>query len=564
MTQSRLRRILQARLPPLRRWSAHLLFAAVVWPGLTILGTAWALMTIPYYAVPYRDALLAGAAGALLRMPDMLLAGAIVFGFSGFIFRRFGAEPQLGRVAGLRLMLEPLVTFVIIAIGIALWYPAVLSRPLFQLLGFLPVAALLTLLAVLGVAGVLATGRRGMRLRLASVLFVVGLLSPGPLWFRARVETAFGAPPAAILLGVDSISHADDVRPLAEWVKAAGGTWYERAVTPGLFTNAVWTSILTMQPVREHRVFHTFKRLNGESALLRAATSKGYRTVASFSDQLTAAPGSTAGFDENQSGPVGWRQLLLPIVADNSILVPVIGAALPRPWPGAAPSNEAGTFTYDLGREVRQLLRAGRAGQPTLVASHLTYVHLPAYPSSLELSPAEFRSVLKAPAAMIHDRTFDWQDLDRPGDPVPLNAWKIRRVQLVIQREVADARYLEQGGQLILFSDHGSRNSLNTETFHDVRYHHVVLATFGVQPRCPKEPISLIDVARLLGLSDVMAEPSVEFVLTPPGLWPALVQTARLRWSGEVDLDEALLAQVFADMRRYEPWPKSAVPCSQK
>src|SRR5688572_6183245 len=555
MKLSRLRRVLLEPVT-IRRCGAHVIFASVVWPVLTIAGAAYSLKRMPYYTVSWREAFLASAGGLVIRLPDLILVGLVFFGLSAFIFRRFAVESRPGRLATVRLFLEPMVTFVAACMGIALWYPGVLSQALFLPLDFLPVAWLLLVLAAIVAVGVMVTGRRGRRLRLGSALFAVGLLSPGPLWLRTVIEPAFGAPPTAILLGVDSISLADDLTPLTNWVTADGGTWYERAVTPGLFTNAVWTSILAQQPVRTHRIFHTFQRMRAEDAvLLHDARRQGYRTIGMFSDQLTAAPGPTAGFDENRSGPMGWRQLLLPMVANNSLLVPVIGSALPRPWPGASQSNEGGTFTYDLGREVRSLLRAGEDGQRTFVAGHLTYVHLPVYPSVLEMSAAEFQAVLRTPANLVRDRTIDWQDLDRQGDQVPLNSWKIHRVQSVIQREVADAGYLQQGGQLILFSDHGSRNSLNIENFQDDRYHHVVLATFGVPPRCPKEPVSLIDIGRLFGFSEVRAEPTVEFVFAAADQWPALFSSARFRWSGQVDLDEALLAQVFGGLRKHTPWP---------
>ena len=561
MTHSRIHRLLHTPVPvpQIRRWSAHVIFAAIAWPCLTTLGTAFALAMMPYYAVSLGQALLAGAAGTLLRLPDMILVGAIFFGLSGFIFSRLGAEPRAGRGGAARLFLEPVVTFVIGCFGIAVWYPAVLSQPLFELFATLPVAGLLLLLAALGLVGVVVTGRSGMRMKLAAALFAVGLLSPGPQWLRARIEPFFGAAPSVVLLGVDSISHSDDIAPLADWVKAGGGTWYERAVTPGLFTNAVWTSILTMRPVREHGVFHGFQRVQrADATLLHTARSRGYRTIAHFTDQLTAAVGSSAGFDEDHSGPVGWRQVLLPMVANSSVLVPVLGPALPRPWPGASPSNEAGTFTYDVRREVRQILRAGAKGERTFVAAHLTYTHLPAYPGSLEMSMTEIKAVLRAPAWTVRDRTIDWQDVDGPDDPLPLNQWKIRRLQTVIQREVSDAQFLQQGGQLVLFSDHGSRRSVTLDNFKDHRYHHVLLATFGLAPRCPAEPISLIDIGGLMGFSDSRAEPTLEFTFAGPEQWPELFRTARLRWSGDVDLDETLLAQVFVGLRRHTPWPVAA------
>jgi hypothetical protein len=563
MTLSRLRRVLFEPVP-IYRWTAHVIFACVVWPVLTIACTAYSLKRMPYYSVSWREAFLAGAAGTVIRLPDLILTGAIFFGLSAFIFSRFAVESRPGRIATMRLFLEPVVTFVAACIGIAVWYPGVLNQPLFLPLDFLPVAWLLLLMGAVVAVGVVVTGRRGRRLRLALAIFAVCLLSPAPLWLRATIEPMFGAAPTALLLGVDSISHTDDLTPVTNWVSADGGTWYERAVTPGLFTNAVWTSILTQQPIRTHGVFHTFQRMRAEDAvLLHDAQRQGYRTIGMFSDQLTAAPGSTAGFDENRSGPMGWRQLLLPMVANSSLLVPVIGSALPRPWPGASPSNEAGTFTYDLGREIRSVLHAGEDGQRTFVSAHLTYVHLPAYPSVLELSPAEFKAVMMAPANAVRDRTIDWQDKDLPDDPVPLNHWKVRRVQTVIQREMDRSGYLKNGGRLVLFSDHGSRVSLNYDTFGDARYHHVMLATFGVPPSCPNEPISLIDIGRLLGFSNVHAEPTLEFAFPEPGTWPVFVTTVKLRWSGQVDMDERLTAQVFATLRRLDPWPKPVVPCPQ-
>jgi hypothetical protein len=562
MPLSRVRRVLLEPVP-IYRWTAHAIFACVVWPVLTIACTAYSLKRMPYYSVTWPQAFQAATVGTVIRLPDLILTGAIFFGLSAFIFRRYAVESRPGRRAKVRLFLEPVVTFVGTCVCIAVWYPGVLSQPLFLPLDFLPVYWLLLLMAAVVAVGIVITGRRGRRVRLAIALFAVGLLSPGPLWLRTVVERAFGDPPTAILLGVDSISFSDDLTPVANWVRADGGTWYDRAVTPGLFTNAVWTSILTQQPIRTHRIYHTFQRMRAEDAvLLHDARRQGYRTIGMFYDQLTAAPGPTAGFDENRSGPMGWRQLLLPMVANSSLIVPVIGSAFPRPWPGASPSNEAGTFTYDLSREIRSLLRAGKDGQRTFVAGHLTYVHLPVYPSVLELSPAEFKAVLMAPASSVRDRTIDWQDKDQPDDPVPLNHWKMRRVQTVIQHEVTNSGYLKGGGHLVLFSDHGSRVSLNYETFGDERYHHVLLATFGLPPRCPAEPISLIDIGRLLGFSDIHAEPALEFAFPEPGTWPVFFSTVKLQWSGPVDMDEKLSAQVFAGLRKHDPWP-NAPRCAQ-
>jgi hypothetical protein len=283
-----------------------------------------------------------------------------------------------------------------------------------------------------------------------------------------------------------------------------------------------------------------------------------------FPDQLSSAVGSSAGFEEDRSGPIGWRQLLLPVVANNSFLLPVLRPALPRLWPAGSQPNEAGTFTYDVRREIRAILRAGHSGQRTLVAAHLTYTHLPAYPASLDLSAAEIWRLARAPAGTIRDRSLDWQDVDRPGDPLHLLRWKVDHLQRVIHAEVSAAQYLERGGQLVVFSDHGNRAGMTVENFTDERYHHVVLATFGVPPGCPQHPVSLIDIGSLVGLSDESAEPSVEFVLSAPEQWPALVASARLRWAGDVDLDPGLLGGIFTGLRRHEPWPDQRAGANQR
>jgi hypothetical protein len=414
------------------------------------------------------------------------------------------------------------------------------------------------------VAGAWWTGRRGRRVALAAALLLAGLLAPLPLHVRSWVDVRRGTPPTIAVVGLDSISHADSIDGLRDWTLRRQGTWYERAVAPGLLTNAVWASILTMTPVREHGVFHTFQPLAAEtSPLLGAARAKGYRTIGIFPDQLTSAPGAEAGFDDqSRSGPVGWRQILLPIVANNSVLVPLVRPLLPAWWPSAITPNQAATYTYDLRRDVRAILRAGRAGERTLVAGHLTYLHLPAYPRSTDLTWPQLRRVALAPAGAIRDRIFDWQDRDRPEDPIALRAWKTARLLEVVSSEADRSDVLAAGSALVLFSDHGDRAGLNTDTFVRDQYHHVVLATFGLPPRCPSDPISLIDIGALAGLTEVRGEPVVEFVVAPPVMWPRLVGTADLRWSGRVTLDPALLAQVFADLRRHDPWPDTARLCS--
>jgi len=548
----------------LNRAAAHLLFAAILWPLLTVLGSTLSLLRLPYYAVPAKQAIAAALVGLALNSGDMVAAGVLCFGLSWAIFRRFGRPEERGRLPAARLAIEPLLMFIAVICGVSLWYPAILSEPIFSALGELPAGALVALLAAVVALGAGATGRPGARLRLAALLLAVGVVSPTAAFARASLEGAWGEPPRVVVLGIDSLSYGDALGPFRNWVEAESGTWYERAVTPGLITNAVWTSILTMEPVRTHRVFHTFQRLpeGGATAFMAAARARGYQTVSFFPDQSTCAVGSQAGFDQDRSGPVGWRQVLLPIVANSSFLVPIVRPALPRVWPSPSAANQAGSFTYDVRRDIRAIFSAGVTGRQTLVAAHLTYLHLPAFPRSADLSWAEIRRIARAPARVMRDRGFDWQDVGLPTDPVPLREWKLAFLRRTIESELRATRYLAKGGQLVLFSDHGHRAGLTLENFADARYYHVLLATFGVPARRQSEPVSLVDIGSLLGFSNGRTEPAVEFALAPSAMWPTLVNSARLRWSGGVDLDAGLLAQISKDMRRDVPWPgvMGAVP----
>jgi hypothetical protein len=540
------------------RLSAHVVFATLMWPALTVLGTTITLMNQPYFSVADSVAFQAAVAGLAFSLPEMVLAGTIVFGISGFIFSRLGPEMHGRRFGFARLGLEPLLAFSGVVAGTAISYPALLSGPLLMPLSRLPAVAVIALLMGAVALGGLFAARSGKRLRLAIALIVLGVLSPVPMMMRAGLERFIGHPSDVVVLGLDSLSHHDDIASLKTWTNARHGTWYEYAVAPGLLTNAVWSSILTMTPVSAHHVFHTFERLTAPSTFLAAARAKGYHTVSVFPDQLTCAVGSRAGFDDDRSGPVGWRQLLLPIVANNSFLVPIVKPVFPRVWPMTSPPNLAGTFTYDVRREIRGILRAGSSGRRTLVAAHLTYTHLAAYPSSLDLSWADLRDVARAPARLLVDRSFDWQDVDRPTDPIQLQRWKLNFLQTVIRDEVESARFLESQRELVIFSDHGHRRGLSDESFRDERYFRVLLATFGRPARCPERPVSLIDIGALLGFSESRAEPVVEFAMAPPNIWPDLIKSAQFRWAGDVDLDEGLLAQVFAGLLRHKPWAGSA------
>ena len=538
------------------RLATHALLVSLAWPLLIVVAASAEATRLPYYSVTWLQALQATLVGTALISTDVVIAGIVFCLLSVFIFGRFGRTAP-GKAHAL---CEPLLLFVALGWGASLWYPSLLTHLLFAPLGNCPVWLATLIAGSIVVGGASLIGQRHKRLALVVVLLSAGIAAPAPALLAERIRLASYETPALVVLGLDSISHTDDVSRLREWTQEQGGTWYTRAVTPGLLTNSVWASVVTLTPVREHGVFHTFQSLgSNEPRLLQAARAQGYHTVSFFPDQLTCAIGSEAGFDEDRSGPVGWRQLILPLVQNASVLIPLWKPALPRISSMAAPPNQGGTFTYSLRRDIREILRSGSKRRRVFAAAHLTYLHLPTYPRYVDLSWSGIRKVATAPAASIRDRSFDWQDRDRPSDPVPLRAWKLNTLQRIVTEEVSSSGLLERGGRLLVFSDHGDRVGLSADTFKDPRFHHVILTTFNLPPRSPEQPVSLIDIASLTGLIDerLVAEPAVEFVLAPPQIWPTLVSTARLHWSGTVSLDPLKLATILKGLMRHEPWPAS-------
>jgi hypothetical protein len=367
--------------------------------------------------------------------------------------------------------------------------------------------------------------------------------------------------PQAVLLGIDSVSLSDNLSHLERWTKEKGGTWYSKAVSPGLLTNAVWSSILLMKPVREHGVFHTFQSGpdNSGSSLVTEARKQGYYTVSVFPDQLTCWVGSDFTFDKNRSGPVGWRQLATNLFANASILLPLVKPILPWFPIFSVPPNHAGSFTYSIEREFNEIFCQSSPGQPTLVVGHSTYLHVPAYPLYLDLSWEECKRVLRSPAFQLNDRSFNWQDQDQLNDVIPLRQWKLRHVQTVLTASIERSRFLERGGKMILLSDHGDRAGISSENFQEERFHNVMFATFNLPARQQDIPISTIDSGSLLGLVQrAPFDPVVEFALGEPSEWPPLVHSAQLTWNGRVYLNQKLLTVIFERLQGHRPWENLA------
>jgi hypothetical protein len=545
-----------------RRLVIHALMILGLWPLASLLMAAVEIRELPYYAVSPAQALLGAAAGVAILAPDFLAVGLLALAVSSGCFGALAALGLLPATSRRALAAEPVVLFLAAYFGLAACYPAVLAHPVLTFARTLPVLPVTAGLGCVVAASAIACagGWRGMVV--AAVTLAIGIALPQPVAHR-RAGAASGPGRAPlVVLGLDSLSHDDDLGALRQLGEHHGGTWYTHAVSPGLLTNAVWTSILLERPVREHGIFHTFQSFPAAAdTLVSRARAAGLRSVSVFPDQITCAVGSQAGFDEDRSGPVGWRQLATQLVGNASLLLPVVRPMLPLRGLSAVPSNHAGTFTYDVDRELDGILGEGELGGRALVVAHLTYLHHPRYPSYPELTPGERRRVWWAPAGDVRDRSFDWQDQHLRSDALELRSWKVRRLTTAVAAAVARTGFLtlERGGQLVVLSDHGDRAGLTPNTFWKPEYHHVPLLTIGLPARPdPDAPVSLLDVANLVGLApgEPPHDPAVEFTVSAPGQWPRLVRSVELGWDGAVSLDPTLLGQIFRGLRLHRPWPE--------
>jgi hypothetical protein len=545
-----------------RRLGPYALMVFVVWPLASLLMAALEIRELPYYAVSPGQALLGAAAGVAILARDFFVVGVLALAVCILCFATLAACGLVDDTNRRTLAAEPVVLFLAAFFGIALAYPTVVSHPVLSFAGTYPV---LPVTAGLGLAAVAAAMARAGARRggiVVVIVLLIGLAVPQAV-LRGRQPAAVqpGRAPL-VVLGLDSLSYDDDLSPLASLGERHAGTWYTHAVTPGLLTNAVWTSILLARPVREHGIFYTFQGFpDAPSTLITRARAAGFRTVSVFPDQITCAVGSQAGFDEDRSGPIGWRQLATQLVENASLLLPVVRPLLPPAMLGRIPANHAGTFTYDVDRELDAIFGEGDAGGRALIVSHLTYLHHPRFPSYAELTPEERRHIWWAPAGQVRDWSFNWQDRHASPSGFELRTWKAKRLMTAVGAAIERTHFLapDRGGQLLVLADHGERVGLTPNTFWKAGYHHVPLLTIGLPARPdPAAPVSLLDVSNLIGLApeDAPHDPAVEFIMAPPAQWPQLVRTLQLGWDGSVALDPSLMAQVFRGLRLHRPWPE--------
>lgn len=536
---------------------SYLQFAVLVWPVITIVNTALSIRSLAYYSPSWRASFLAALAGTVLSVSEMLVSAILAIVLATAIFASAQRRAWLHQSPTRRVFWgEAALVSLSVAWGAALWYPASLNQPLLGPVLSLPFGLVAGLVAMAIVAGSTFVARFETAGKLASVLLVVGALIPLPSWI-ARSASASATDTTLVLMGIDSIAVSDVPDSFRSWLDQRHAQTFNRVVTPALLTNAVWASVLSGQEPRQHGVWHTFQALPGERArLVQAAKANGYWTVSSFSNQLTSAVGADSGFDEDSSGPIGWRELVLPIVHDRSLLLPLVRPWLPRTRAFATPPNLAGSYSYSLRRDIRDMLASGRPDRRTFAAGHLTYLHLPTYPASADLGWSEYWRVLLSPARNIQDRSFDWMDVDDLVDAIPLHQWKRQALFDAVRNEIESSGFLARGGQLLMFSDHGERRGLTDETFISPQFHNVLLTTFNLPTRDVESPRSLVDISFLLGLTPepYSGVPGVELAIFPTAMWGKLVATARLDWNGRVHLDERELAAVARGARRFQPW----------
>ena len=549
------------------RLLAHAIFFLLLWPVLSLPAGVIMLREQPITGVVAPLSALAGlAAGAVAMAPELLVTGAIAALFGILVFALF-LRPARG--AGEReraTWIEPFALLLAMAAGFAIEYPALLHHPLFLPLRGLTVSIAQIALPLLAVLCGLLKGTRRAALGHLAAIAVAMLVSWGVTRLPAPSEASSAPGDSIFLLGLDSLSQDDPLGPLRQTVSSIGGTWYEHPVTPGLLTNSVWTAILQHRRVHETGVFLTYQAPDWNRSpyqMVREAKRNGFETWSFFSDQFTTYVGSVSSFDVDRSGPKGWLQVATATMKDAQILAPVLLPHLPRVPFARTPRNQSGTFAFSLETELRDFFTAGSGRRNVLAMAHVDYLHQPAYPSMSELSPDERMRVRGARVGAIRDLSLHWQYPLVEGEPLGIYAWKIANLQRVTNRVIAETAVTDPSrrNRIVIFSDHGNRADVTTTEFARRRYYKVILATSGIAPRDPRRPISLLDIADLIGLPDASRRGPADLVVEYTNVagdseWEVMLRTAKLSADGEVLLDPRVSTILGRRLLAY--WPHQA------
>ena len=529
----------------------------LLWPAISLFSTAIDPNKAKAIHVPISIAFLAAAGGTLVLMPDFVCVGIIlmvpclvffsILDYSGML------QPLDYRLS---FSLEPIFLFMSCFFALLLYYPILLHYPILSPIRFIPVWLATIVIGVIVLACPVLYASPGSRFKVSLSIGMAGLLLVSFCEFcnsyRPR-NHSLNKTSAIVLLGLDSLSYSDDLSIISNWAQSKQGTVYQQAITPGLLTNSVWASLIAMQPVDRHGVFHAFQSYYPEvdKTLVDAARKAGYLTISFFPDQFSCWISSETDFDVHRDGPIGWRQIATACVEDASILLPLIRPLLPKFPFSAVPKNHIGTYNYDLGRALEDIF--SHTGK-TFIVSHNTYLHANRYPKYSELSHDEIINVLKAKVAEIKDTTLDWQYRNSSEDPIQIRKWKILHLQKNVITSLERTGFLKYGGRLVLFSDHGDRDRLDDTNFTNPKYHHVLFVTFGLPIYSdPKQPVSLLDIPGIIGFKKYSKSPPVvEFTLSRSDEWVNLIKSAELYWDGTVQLDSELLSNVFKRLKAYD------------
>ncbi|HEX8253189.1 MAG TPA: hypothetical protein VF846_08590 [Thermoanaerobaculia bacterium] len=545
-----------------RRIRPQLLFFVLIWPLLSIALAVMMLREQPMVSsVAVLAATIATSISAARMIPELLATGVLA-ALAGCVF--FAAAHRLLRseVNRMTLWIEPPAMLLAITTGFALQYPALLRHPMLMSLRGVQVMAALAIVATLALLfGTVARSRRAFAAHALGVAMIVSIA-----WLIAIAPAGRTKRPAprdsVFLVGLDSLSQSDPLAPLRKTVANAGGAWYENPVTPGLITNAVWTSILQHRHVHETGVFLTLQRPDWRRSpyqLVREAKRRNFETWSFFSDQFTCYAGSIAGFDVDRSGPKGWLQLATATLKEAHILGPVLLPRLPRLPFAQTPPNQSGTYAYSLATELRDLFTAGHRDERIFVAGHLDYLHQAAYPALTDLTADERARVLRSKVASVADLSLHWQYPELEGEPLGIYRWKIARLQQEIDRAIRDTGVADPArrNRIAILSDHGSRKNLELRNFARRQYYKVLLATIGIPHRDTRMPIALLDIPNLLGWPDPSrpgpADLVVEYTNVKVSEHAAVFGAAEMKLDGEVRIDPRITT--FLGKRLLAYWP---------
>ncbi len=546
------------------------LFWFVIWPFLSVILGAYYTINAPTTQVVSLGVAFTGVlVGSIYLIPEFLVTATIFFLLSWTLFRVFPpAEPQLNR----RYMFEPAIAFVGLSLGISLEYPAILSNSIFTPIQSLPLLSGWAVMA--GFLIVLAGLRNGLHRRnVATVLVPVSaFIAFGWGITQLPIAGQFKGVNrgSTVILGIDSMGLETDIDRLRTFAKENGGAFYEKAVTPGLLTNAVWTAMIEHRPVRETGVTLIFQNPDWNRSpfqLVKEAEQRGYQTWSYFTGQNTIYLGSIAGFNHDHSGPMGWLDNATVGAKNGSIFVSFVVSRLPHIPFARIRRNQAGTYAYDLRAVVHNIFSAHIGARPVFAVAHLGYIHDDAYPRMADLPERDRHLLLTARIEAIKDAGSDWQILPVEGDPIDLRTWKYQNVQQVITDEVRNSGFLDSKNQnrLVILSDHGIRGGLHNDNFAKERYFRVPLITFGVPVRDVHAPISLLDVPNLVGIEDPTmprpAYPVVEYTnFQTSDEYGKEIGGAKWTADGRINLSTSVGNKYVGLLRSYDPYKMDGDP----